>query len=352
MTLLDAEIRLTRPEGFTIDATLEIDGGTTVALLGPNGAGKSTVVDGLAGHLMLDSGHIRLGGRLLDDGGAVHVAPEDRSIGVVHQDYLLFEHLDVLANIAFGPRLTMSTRAARAQAERWLEPLGLEGLEHRRPAQLSGGQAQRVALARALATEPQLLLLDEPLAALDVRTRNQLRGVLADHLASFAGPRLLITHEPMDAFLLADQVVVMEEGRVVQRGAPDEIRRTPATDYVAALAGTNLLAGRNDAGRLSLDDHPLELTTADVSTAGPVLVTVDPAAVALYPDEPHGSPRNTWQSTVEAVESRGAVVRVQLAAPLPLMVDITPGSAAALSLEPGVSIWATVKATEVMVNPA
>lgn len=352
MTTLDADIHVTRSEGFTVDVELDIAPGTTVALLGPNGAGKSTVVDTLAGHLRLDRGHVRLGDRLLDDGGSTYVPPEDRRIGVVHQDYLLFGHLDVLDNIAFGPRLTMSARSARALATRWVEPLGLGGLEHRRPAELSGGQAQRVALARVLVTEPQLLLLDEPLAALDLRTRNRLRRVLADHLSSFAGPRLIITHEPMDAFLLADEVIVLEDGRVVQRGAPDEIRRAPATSYVAALAGTNLVSGRNEGGRLELDEHPIQLTTADVTTEGAVLIIIDPAAVALYPEQPHGSPRNTWQTTVDAVESRGDVVRVQLAGPLPLMVDITPGSADALALRPGVHIWATVKATEVGVNPA
>ncbi len=351
MSVLDAHVVVHRPDGFDVDVEIRLEPGRTVALLGPNGAGKSTVVEVIAGHLGTEGGHVLLGERVLDDGNAVFVPPERRRVGVVFQDYLLFDHLNVIDNVAFGLRVGRPARAARAAAAGWLAPLGLSGLEHRRPRELSGGQAQRVALARALAPEPEVLLLDEPLAALDVRTRNQMRTVLATHLETFEGPRLLITHEPMDAFLLADEIVVMEHGRVVQRGTPEDIRRRPATGYVAALAGTNLLGGSAHEGAVHIDDHGMQLTTAMRELSGRVLVTIAPAAVALYPSRPDGSPRNTWATVVDAVEGRGDVVRVQLGEPLPLMADITPGAAEALDIGPGREVWASVKATEVTVNP-
>jgi len=350
MNGLEASFRVRRSDSFEVAVDLAIEPGETVALLGPNGAGKSTVVDAVAGHLAISEGTISLGDRVLDDGAATFVAPELRNIGVVFQNYLLFDHLDVLDNIAFGLAVEMPRREARQRARTWLEPMGLEQLADRRPSELSGGQAQRVALARALAPRPDLLLLDEPLAALDARTRHQVRRTLGAHLESYTGPRLLITHEPMDAFLLADRIVVMEDGAIVQSGSADDIRRAPATDYVAALAGTNLLTGRADNGDLTLAEGA-HLTTSDMSAEGEVLIVIDPAAVALYPDEPHGSPRNAWLADVESVERLGDIVRVRLGGSLPLMCDITPGAAAALEVTPGQSIWATVKATEVSVSP-
>ncbi len=351
MSGLAASFRARRGEAFEVAVDLTIDTGETVALLGPNGAGKSTVVDALAGHLPIEEGSIALGERVLDDGRVTFVAPDARNIGVVFQNYLLFDHLDVVDNIAFGLAVEAPRREARERARAWLEPMGLVELAKRKPPELSGGQAQRVAVARALAPAPDLVLLDEPLAALDARTRHQVRRTLAQHLSAYAGPRLLITHEPMDAFLLADRIVVMEDGVIVQRGTPDDIRRAPATEYVAALSGTNLLTGRADSGQLTVPEGP-RLATSDVSANGDVLIVIDPAAVALYPDEPHGSPRNTWLAEVESVERLGDIVRVRLGGPLKLMCDITPAAATALGVTPGQSLWATVKATEVSVSPA
>ena len=350
---LDAQVVVHVGDTFTLDVELRIDAGTTAALLGPNGAGKSTTVNALAGLLPLDRGRIELAGRVLDDAhGGVFVPPQARRIGVVFQRYLLFDHLDVIDNIGFGPSCRgHNRRQARALARRWLETLELTDLADRRPRQLSGGQAQRVALARALAAEPDLLLLDEPLAALDVETRSQLRRTLASHLADHPGPRLLITHDATDAFLLAERIHVIEDGRIVQVGTSDEIRRRPATSYVAALAGTNLLTGTNTAGTLTLDGHRHALLTSDTHTTGPVLVTVHPTAVALHPDQPHGSPRNTWATTVASIEPLGDITRITLGEPLPISVDITPAATAALGLAPGVVVWAAVKATEVIVSP-
>ncbi len=338
--------------GLTVDLTLDIAPGTTTALIGPNGAGKTTTVNALAGLRPIDSGRIELAGRVLDDGSAAgFIAPEDRRIGVVFQSYRLFDHLSVIDNIAFGLAPTRrSRRRARAEVAELVEAFDLGSLTNRKPSQLSGGQAQRVALARALAIEPDLLLLDEPLAALDVATRSQLRRFLAQHLARFAGPRLLITHDPTDANLLADEICIIEQGRVTQRGRPDELRRRPATPYVAELVGTNLLVGFNQGGTLDIDGADHQLQTADTSITGPVLITIAPNAIALHPEQPHGSPRNTWLTEVESIEPLGDTTRILLGGPLSLVADITPASTAKLGLAPGSSIWATIKATEIQVN--
>ena len=178
------------------------------------------------------------------------------------------------------------------------------------------------------------------------------RNTLVEHLGHDGGPRLLITHDPADAFLLADRIVVLEHGRVSQAGVPEDIRRRPATPYVAALAGVNLLSGRISGGTISLDGHAGTLQSADTQSSGAVLVTIHPNAVALHAERPHGSPRNAWSTDVVALEPLGDVTRVTLGSPLGLSVDITPASAALLALEVGAAIWASVKATEVMVTPA
>lgn len=352
---LSARIVVCRSDTFTLDIELVIEPGTTAALLGPNGSGKSTTVDALAGILPLDEGRIELAGRVLDDPETgSFVSSEDRLLGVVFQQGLLFGHLDVTANIAFGPRSAgISRKQADAIARRWIDALSLDDLADRRPGDLSGGQAQRVALARALAVSPLLLMLDEPLSALDIATRTKLRRTLAAHLDHYEGPRLLITHDPADAFLLADRIHIIEDGVITQAGSVEDIRRRPATPYVAALAGLNLLAGTNDGGTVTLDEHSGHaLQSADRTTAGPVLVTIHPNAVALHAEQPHGSPRNAWRSTVVTVEPLGDITRITLAEPLPLNVDVTPAATAALGLTPGTDVWASVKATEVNLNPA
>lgn len=354
MTGLDTHLVVRRADGFALDIAFSIAAGETLALLGPNGAGKSTAVEALAGLTPLDHGHIELNGRVLDRATSdIFVAPEDRHIGVVFQDYVLFDHLSVLENVMFGPR-SMGVRKPQAQsvATGLLDRFDLSDFADRRPPQLSGGQAQRVALARALATKPDLLLLDEALAALDVATRGTLRRTLAEHLADFDGPRLLITHDPTDAFLLADRIAIVEDGTLSQVGSAEDIRRRPATPYVAALAGTNLLVGANSAGRLTLETSSHELQTSDTTIDGPVLITVHPTAIALHREQPSGSPRNAWQTTVASVEPLGDTTRITLADPLPLGVDITPGATTALDLRPGAAVWASVKATEIAVSPA
>jgi molybdate transport system ATP-binding protein len=239
LTTLHADIKLSRPEGFHIDVDFSMPAGTTGALLGPNGAGKSTVVGALAGLLPLDSGSMRIGSQILDDpASSQFVVAEDRKFGVVFQDYLLFPNMTVRDNIAFPLRnRSVRRKEANAACDEWIEKLGLEGLEDRKPTTLSGGEAQRVALARALISRPTVLLLDEPMAALDVNTRAGLQAILKEHLEAFAGPRLLITHDPREAFLFADQIHIIESGRITQSGDANDIRLRPATPYTAGIAG-------------------------------------------------------------------------------------------------------------------
>jgi molybdate transport system ATP-binding protein len=348
---LVADFHILRSEGFRLALDLSIPMGKTVALLGPNGAGKSTAVAALAGILPVDSGHITLDGDVLDDPAAgVFVSPERRRVGVVFQDYLLFPHLSVAENVAFGLRSTgMPRDEAVSRSGEWLARLGLDGEKGRRPGDLSGGQAQRVALARALITEPQLLLLDEPLSALDVTTRAELRRTLADHLSAFDGPRLLITHDPTEAFLLADEIHVIEAGVVTQSGTSEDIRLRPRTRYAADLAGSNLVAGVAGAG--SVDTGTFTIQIADDEVSGPVLVTIQPVSIAVYLHQPDGSQRNSWLTTVDRIEDLGSRVRLLTGAPLPLTVEITKEATTEMGLAPGTEIWVAFKATEVSVQP-
>lgn len=349
---LDAQIRR-RFGDFELDVTMHIEAGETVALLGPNGAGKSTTLSAISGQSGYSPGTvIRLAGRNLD-GPDVFIHPQHRRVGVVSQTPLLFDHLSVLENVAFAARSRgASRRESRRAAQPWLERLDLDAVCERRPVDLSGGQAQRVAIARALAAEPDMLLFDEPLSALDVETRSDVRRFLRTHLEAFAGPRLLVTHDPSDAFLLADRVDVIEQGTITQSGSVDDIRRSPATEYSAALAGTNLFAGTALDGSVLMAAHDHTVTIADTSLSGPVLITIHPSAVSLHPEQPSGSHRNTWSTVVELVEPLGDTVRVTLAAPLPVAVDVTPAAVASLNLTAGTTVWAAVKATEVHASPA
>jgi molybdate transport system ATP-binding protein len=335
---------------FRLDISLDVGPGEVVALLGPNGAGKSTALRTLAGLVPLDDGSITLGTDTLAGPGFA-LPPEQRRVGVVFQDYLLFPHLSALDNVAFGPRCAGLTKAAsRAVADEWLDRMGLADVTGLRPSALSGGQAQRVALARALATTPRLLLLDEPLAALDARTRLTVRSDLRRHLADFPGATVLVTHDPLDAMVLADRIVVVEHGRVVQSGTPAEIVRHPRTDYVARLAGLNLYRGEAgpDGVAVTGGGH----LVVDRPTVGDVFVAFAPSAVAVHRRRPEGSPRNVWEVVVVGVEQYGDRVRVEFAGAPPVAAEVTTAAAAELDLTRGRPAWVSVKATETHAYPA
>ncbi|MEV4160311.1 ABC transporter ATP-binding protein [Nonomuraea dietziae] len=342
---LRARLVVTR-HSFALDVTLEAAPGEVVALLGPNGAGKTTALRALAGLTALSGGS-----RITLDGQPLHTtAAERRPIGMVFQDYLLFPHLSALDNVAFGPRCHGASKAeARRTAAALLERVGLAEHAAAKPRQLSGGQAQRVALARALAVHPRLLLLDEPLAALDAHTRLEIRSQLRRHLADFDGATVLVTHDPLDAMVLADRLVVVEHGAVVQQGAPAEVARRPRTDYVARLVGLNLYRGMADGARVTVGE--LLFSTSE-HLEGPAFVAFPPAAVALYRSRPDGSPRNLWQARIEGIERHGDNVRVHLDGLIAAFADITPAAVADLDLAPGQQVWASVKAIETHAYPA
>jgi molybdate transport system ATP-binding protein len=337
-----------RVGAFELSVGFTAEPGHTLAVLGPNGAGKTTLLHCLAGLIALDDGRITLGDQVLDDPNQrVFVPPERRSIGFVYQDYLLFQHLSARDNIAFGLRARGSSKArARDVADEWLARFSLLSKKHAKPRELSGGQAQRIALARALAPSPNLLLLDEPLAALDVRTRGAVRRDLRQHLASFSGVRVLVTHDVLDAAALADRLVMLEDGRVVQTGTFADVAAHPRSRYVADLFGVNLLRGDARGDHVDLDGA--ELAAVDAGY-GESFVVIHPHSVAVYVSRPEGSPRNVWPGRVDSVESLGNRVRVRILGPVPLVAEITSAALSDLQLVQGSQVWASVKATDVSV---
>lgn len=340
--------------GFRLDVDLDVQAGEVVAVLGPNGAGKSTLLRAVAGLTPMTDGRLSIAGRVVDDPSAdILVPPADRRIGLVFQDYRLFPHLSVLDNLAFGVRTAGSSRAdARRIAGEWAERLGLAELTARKPGTLSGGQAQRVALGRALAPSPVALLLDEPLAALDAGTRLDVRSWLREHLTDVDGPTLLVTHDPLDALVLADRIVVLESGGVTQQGEPREVTRRPATRYVARLLGINLLPGLADGPEVALDGGGTLHVADDAQHSGAVLVAVRPSAVSLHASQPEGSARNVWHGVVDGVEPIGDRVRLSVAGAPSVIVDVTPAAVADLRLARGTQVWLSAKATELEVYPA
>jgi molybdate transport system ATP-binding protein len=343
---LEAEIRITVGT-FEECLDLEIADGEVVAILGPNGSGKSTLLRSLAGLQPLSAGRIVLDGRVLDDPAAnVLVPPEQRACAVVFQEYLLFPHLTVLANIAFGLQSRGRSKVdAKHLATQWLDRMELGDKAQSKPHNLSGGQAQQVALARALATEPSLLLLDEPTAALDVSTRGSVRHQLRRYLGEFGGSCVLVTHDPLDAAAVADRLVIIEDGQMVQQGTLQGVTTRPRTTYVAELMGVNLLRGRASGTNLTLTDG----TTLELGNPadGHIFAVVAPRDIALYLKPPEGSPRNTWVTRVAEVHLMGDRVRVLLDAPIRIAAEITAVSLAELGLTEGTSVWASVKATQI-----
>jgi len=348
---LEANVRLTQG-ALDLEIDLSVGEAEVVALLGPNGAGKTTLLRAVAGLVPLHAGHVKLDGRVLEDTATGKYVPtERRSIGVVFQDYLLFPHLSVLENVAFGMRSRgMGSRESAAKAAQWLDRVGLSAYVRDKPDALSGGQRQRVALARALAPEPRLLLLDEPLAALDVTTRAEVRRDLKRHLTSFPGLRLVVTHDPLEAAMLADRLVVMENGRLVQTGTPSEVTEHPRSQYVADLVGVNLLRGLADHGSVRMPDG--SVIAAAAAEAGEVFAVIHPRAVALHLRRPEGSPRNAWPGRVSGVELSGGRVRVRVGGDIPMVAEVTPAAISDMKLKEGGEVWLSFKSTDVGVYPA
>lgn len=347
-----ARIAFTRAS-FDLDIDLQVADGEVVGLLGPNGSGKSTTLRCLAGLESPRDGLIEIAGTVVDDTArGIDVAPEQRSVGYVFQDYLLFPHLTVIDNVAFGPRSRGARRReAETSASAWLERLEIAELAQRKPGQLSGGQAQRVALARALVTNPDLLLLDEPLAALDAGTRATVRSLLRRHLAEVTGAVVLVTHDPLDAMVLADRVVVLESGRVVQQGTPGDVARRPASDYVASLVGVNMLRGTAHDGIVDVEGGG-SVAVGDRQVSGPAIVAIRPEAISLHRHRPEGSARNVWPGRIATLEARGDLIRVEVDATPAVAAVVTPGAVTELDLHEGAQVWLSVKATDLDVYPA
>lgn len=332
-----------------IAASLTVAKGETVALLGPNGSGKSTVLQTIAGLNTPDSGRVVLDGQDLSG-----VPAHRRQVAMLAQDPLLFPHLNALDNVAFGPRVRRTrVKDAREQAQQWLDRVDVGEFSKRLPHQLSGGQAQRVAIARALATTPQLLLLDEPLAALDVNAAPAIRQLLSKVLVDQSA--IIVTHDALDALLLADRVVVLEQGKVVEEGPTAEVLRQPRSAFAAQIAGLNLVAGSWSAGALLSGNLELHGLVGDQSPeeGEPAVAVFSPAAVSVYGSPPHGSPRNVLAAVVTEMEPLGERIRLRtLAAGLPVSAEITPAAVADLMLAPGDAVYLSVKATEITVHPA
>jgi molybdate transport system ATP-binding protein len=346
---LDVDVEVRRGDR-TIAVAFAVDDGETVALVGRNGAGKTTALEAIAG-IAVVTGRVDLDGRSL-----VSLPPEGRGIGVAFQDGMLFPKLSVLENVAFPLRAGgVGREEARTRARERLAELAPDVDPGARPATLSGGERQRVALARALAAEPKVLLLDEPFAAVDAEAKPELRAVLRRTLASFNGPRVLVTHDPVEAMTLADRLVLLEDGRVTQTGTPDEVRRHPATRYAAEFVGTNLFQGElvpDDAGVGLLRTGGGELTVVwpeglpRVPVAD-VRATLSPAEIALHTEEPHGSPRNVFHGAVEEVAAVGGRARIRLRTTPPLVAELTTGSVDRLGIVAGRDVWASCKAVEI-----
>ena len=341
MTGLQAEVAA-RHGRFELNVSLEAAPGEVLAVVGPNGAGKSTLLRALAGLQ-------RSAGRVVVDGTDITGCPPDeRPVGWVPQRGALFPHLSVLDNVAFG----IGRRRGRRAAQGWLDRLGVGALAQRRPAQLSGGQAQKVAMARALARQPRLLLLDEPLSALDATARSDVRRTLREHLRDFDGVTLLVTHDPVDAATLAGRLLAVEDGRVVQQDTVSRAARAPRAPWLAQLLGANACRGRGREGGVDVEGGGRLVAAGDRTGEQPAegaeaLAVFAPQAVALSRDRPSGSARNVWPVTVRQLTEVGGRVRVDADGHPPVVAEVTTAAVAEMRLHEGDEMWASVKATEV-----
>jgi len=394
--LLEADLQLTRGS-FTLDLRMALAPGEVLALLGPNGSGKSTVLELLAGLATPASGTVTLDGAILTEPGRVR-PPETRAIGLLGQEPLLFPHLSARNNIAFALRVgaaRLNAVQARTQADRWLDRVGLTGLGRSLPGALSGGQQQRVALARALAAGPRVLLLDEPMAALDAETAPLMRQLIREQLATTGTSAIIVTHDIVDAVVLADRVAVLHDGVLIDEGTTAAVLAAPRNPFVAALAGVNLVVGTVHNGViLAPDGRTFAVRPADVAALGatapavspgtqvsaaqvsaakafagdvsavpaasprlpvaatsgdrPAAAVFRPASVVVQTEQPrHASPRNVWSARVTGIEPGSGGVRLRTSGDPEIIAELTPAAVADLGLQLGSTVWLSVKATEV-----
>jgi molybdate transport system ATP-binding protein len=347
-----------RLSGFSLDVDLEAGDRSVLVLVGESGSGKSTLLRLLAGLLMPEAGSITLGGEVLFDGAnGVMVPPESRAIGYVAQDYALFPHLTVFENVAFGLRASrVASGPLHARVDAALRRTGVIDLARRRPHELSGGQQQRVAIARAIVLQPRLLLLDEPLSALDLKTRQGIRGELRRLLAELPCVTVYVTHSPTEAMAFGQRIAVLEDGRISQQGSRDDLMRHPRSAYVAAFLGVNFLRGAlavpraPDAARIATAEG--EIALAEPGAESDVALVVHPREIILSREHPTGSARNVFAGTVEEIVPEppaGEHVRVLLATRPPLVAEVTKASVETLGLAPGQHVFASFKATGVAV---
>ena len=346
----DASLQI---DGFSLQAAFSVAAGETVVLVGPSGAGKSSCLALIAGLLQPDAGTISCGQDVwCDVARGVRVPAEQRRVGMLFQEYALFPHLSVLENVAYGP---LARGRARGEAGRlatgWIDRLGLTGLADRPVAGVSGGQRQRVALARALASDPRVLLLDEPFGSLDVSTRGAVRSELRAFLAGFGLPTILVTHDPVDALAFGDRMAVLEAGRLSQIGSREELLSRPRSPFVAELAGLNLYRAELASGRglkeARVDGSVFHVLADDLS--GPAFLAFAPSEVALSAEKGPGSPQNVVRGRVVELLPLPDRVRVVLDAGLVLVAEVTREAAAGLGLVAGGNVWASIKATAIRI---
>ena len=350
--LVDVRHRLSR---LSLRARLEL-GRETLALVGPSGAGKSSLLKAIAGLIRPNEGHITFRGeRWFDASARLSVSPEARSVGMVFQDLALFPHLSVLDNVAYGWRAHRSGREdGRRRAAELLDRFGIGHLAAARPRSLSGGEAQRVAVARAVAPGPAVLLLDEPLSALDPQTKARVSVDLWSHLKELGLPTVIVSHDFADVVGLADRVAVMEDGRIVQAGRSHDLLEGPVTPFVAALTGVNFFPGvARSRGELT-EIHSTEGDAVFLSTElteGSVGVVVFPWEVAISTGASEGSALNRLAGPVRRVSGVGNRIRVTIGSVPPVVAELTDESLHRLGIGPGVAVVASWKATGTRLVP-
>ena len=337
--LLDARVILNR-DSLTLDVELQLQHGEVIAVLGPNGAGKTSLLHALLGWLELESGWIMVDGEVIDSPDTdSYVPPQHRPFGMVFQDGLLFPHMSVEKNILFGAGKDFNLKPLA-------ESLQANELLAKFPSELSAGERQRAAIARSLAARPKVLFLDEPFSALDIQGKRRGRSLLKEALAIGVSGCLMVTHDLVDAFTLADRVMIIEGGKLTQFDVPDRIRSRPGSEWIADLVGWNYYEGIGEGSVVTLP-HGTTIFTAQDDLDGPTSISINPASVSIFKSQPSGSPRNSWLSSIQNIEILDGRARVSLVGEIDICADITTAAANELRQSISSEVWVSVKATEV-----